>query len=325
MDRCSLLFRGLGKSRLYRQLYYEPYSISRSIELACRHFLGRGLSCLEDFQTYFELVSDKGFPALIDALVDSQEYADYFGEEIVPFLRGLGQEAQACRNWGPQVELFKYSAPVRKVPQFVTTFAGYRQPLPNQHPYGMGNDPLETQFGAVFPQENRSPQAQPARFSKDARRILINSGEQKAHPGLPEHGRGHPLRTLANGQNNDKKNGQQGSSFWGLDSNQHSVDAVILAAYRQVFGREVLPSQRLSAIETRLRGELIDVREFVRQLAKSKLFRRVAWETLYITKSIEYIHRRLLGRPTRDRKELNHYYDICSRQGFLCTGRRHSR
>ncbi|MEM9978821.1 MAG: phycobilisome rod-core linker polypeptide, partial [Cyanobacteria bacterium P01_D01_bin.2] len=43
--------RQLGKSRLYRQLYYEPYTISRSIELACRHFLGRGLSCMEEFQS----------------------------------------------------------------------------------------------------------------------------------------------------------------------------------------------------------------------------------------------------------------------------------
>jgi phycobilisome core-membrane linker protein len=64
-------------------------------------------------QEYFAIVSEGGLAALVDALVDSKEYADYFGEETVPYLRGLGQEAQECRNWGPQFDLFNYSAPFR--------------------------------------------------------------------------------------------------------------------------------------------------------------------------------------------------------------------
>ncbi|MHC5828277.1 MAG: phycobilisome rod-core linker polypeptide, partial [Nostoc sp.] len=51
-------------------------------------------------------------------------------------------------------------------------------------------------------------------------------------------------------------------------------------------------------------------------LAKSKLFRKTYWEPLYVTKAIEYIHRRLLGRPTYGREEMNRYYDICANQGF---------
>ncbi len=327
--------RQLGKSRLYRRLYYEPYNISRAIELACRHFLGRGLSCMEEFQGYFELVANKGFSALVDALVGSQEYADYFGAETVPYLRGLGLEAQECRNWGPQLDLFKYSAPVRKVPQFVTAFAGYQQPLPNQHPYGTGNDPLEIQFGAIFPQENKTPKARPAHFSEDSRRILISSGERKGHPVHLKHsanaqvnlGRvpGSLERTFfvahTPGQQIEHHHkispiyrpNEQSPSF---NSTQHSVEAVILAAYRQVFGREVLASVRHKTAETQLTGKLITVREFVRQIAKSKAFRRAYWETLYMTKAAEVIHRRLLGRPTYSRRETSKYYDICGRQGF---------
>jgi len=262
---------------------------------------------MEEFQGYFERVSDKGFPALIDMLVGSQEYADYFGTETVPYIRGLGLEAQECRNWGPQLDLFKYSAPVRKVPQFVTTFAGYQQPLPNQHPYGVGNDPLEIQFGAIFPHQNKSPKARPAHFSEDSRRILISIGQNK-------------------GQNLNQNKGQRKGHHTGLthpnhehNANariHHSVEAIILAAYRQVFGREVLDSQHHIVAETQLRGGLITVREFVRQLAKSKAFRRDYWETLYVTKAAEVIHRRLLGRPTCSRRETNKYYDISGRQGF---------
>ncbi|MGA9382930.1 MAG: phycobilisome rod-core linker polypeptide, partial [Phormidium sp.] len=98
--------RRLGKSPLYRQNFYQPYINSRALELAFRHILGRGPSSREEVQKYFAIVSQKGLPGLIDALVDSQEYSDYFGEETVPYLRGLGQEAQECRNWGPLQDLF---------------------------------------------------------------------------------------------------------------------------------------------------------------------------------------------------------------------------
>ncbi|EDX85593.1 Phycobilisome protein [Synechococcus sp. PCC 7335] len=307
----ELFIRQLGKSRLYRQLFYEPYMISRSIELACRHFLGRGLSCMEEFQRYFELVADQGFSALVDALVSSQEYADYFGAETVPYIRGLGIEAQACRNWGPQLDLFKYSAPARKVPQFVTAFASYRQPLPNQHPYGMGNDPLETQFGAIFPHETTNPAAQPVHFSEDSRRILVGHAHRKSHAEISQ--QIFSLKTLAH---KPTKASESLSFFPSSDSRQHSVESVILAAYRQVFGCEVLGSQRHQAAETQLKGGLITVREFVRQLAKSRSFRQAYWENLYMTKAAEIIHRRLLGRPTYGRRETSKYYDICGRQGF---------
>ena len=168
--------RRLAKSPLYRKNFFEPYINSRALELAFRHILGRGPSSREEVQKYFSIVSSGGLAALVDALIDSNEYGDYFGEETVPYLRGLGQEAQECRNWGPQQNLLNYSAPFRKTPQFLTTFAAYEQPLPDQHPYGSGNDPLEIQFGAIFPKETRNPNNSPAPFNKDTRRILIRRG-----------------------------------------------------------------------------------------------------------------------------------------------------
>ena len=314
--------RHLGRSRLYRREFYEPFTISRVIELASRHFLGRGLSCLEEFQTYFEVISEGGLPALVDALVNSQEYADYFGEETVPYLRGLGLEAQECRNWGPQLDLFKYSAPARKLPQFITTFARAQKPLPNQHPYGVGHDPLEIQFGAIFPREDHSPVAQPAHFSSTSRRILISSGLHNGHHDLGQNG-ACPLGRVPGtfGQavlKLEPSHQPQGHQTQGpnLNVNHHSIEAVILATYRQVFGLDVFDSQRQGIAETKLKGGQITLRQFVRQLAHSRPFRQMAWENLYITKSIEYIHRRLLGRPTLGRDELNRYYDLAGKQGF---------
>ncbi|EAW37012.1 phycobilisome rod-core linker polypeptide [Lyngbya sp. PCC 8106] len=318
--------RRLGKSPLYRKQFYEPFVNSRVVELAARHFLGRGLSSPEEFSKYFAIISSGGLAKLVDAMVDSTEYSDYFGEETVPYLRGLGQEAQECRNWGPQIDLFNYSAPFRKVPQFVTLFAAYNQPLPDQHVYGQGNDPLEIQFGAIFPKETRNPKNSPAPFSKDTRRILIRNGagidNQLSNPTARPNNPGSlgpkvfKLDQLPGGYISSRFKRSGGSNGNSVKFSESSTQAVIKAAYLQVFGREVYEGQRLKVAEIKLENGDITVREFIRMLAKSDTFRKMYWTSLYICKAVEYIHRRLLGRPTYGRAEINSYFDICAKKGF---------
>lgn len=81
-------------------------------------------------------------------------------------------------------------------------------------------------------------------------------------------------------------------------------------------GCEPYSGQHLTTAETKLKNGEITIREFVRQLAKSNWFRNLYWDKLYITKAIESIHRRLLGRPTYGRSEMSQYYDLCSKKGF---------
>jgi phycobilisome core-membrane linker protein len=308
--------RRICKSPLYRKQFFEPFINSRALELAFRHILGRGPSSREEVQNYFSIVSSGGLSALVDALVDSQEYSDYFGEETVPYIRGLGQEAQECRNWGMQQDLFNYSAPFRKVPQFVTTFAKYDRPLPDQHVYGSGNDPLEIQFGAIFPKETRSPSAAPSPFNKDTKRLLIHRGPAINNQNSNPKARGEFPGTLGAKVfrlNNELPGASNGSSIKYAES---STQALIRACYRQVFGRDVYDGQRLSVPEIKLENGEITVREFIRALAKSETFRSLYWTSLYVVKAIEYIHRRLLGRPTYGRQEMNSYFDLCSKKGF---------
>jgi phycobilisome core-membrane linker protein len=312
--------RRLCKSPLYRKNFFDPYINSRALELAFRHILGRGPSSREEVQNYFSIVSNKGLSGLVDALVDSQEYSDYFGEETVPYLRGLGQEAQECRNWGPQQDLFNYSAPFRKVPQFLTTFASYNQPLPDQHVYGSGNDPLEIQFGAIFPKETRNPSSSPAFFGKDTKRLLINQG-----PGINNQNSNPKARGVAPGTLGPKvfkldqlpgTRGKKSKAGTNVKFSETSTQAVIKAAYLQVFGRDVYEGQRQKVAEIKLENGEISIKEFVRALAKSDVFRKMYWTNLYVMKAVEYIHRRLLGRPTYGRAETNKYFDICAKKGF---------
>jgi phycobilisome core-membrane linker protein len=215
-----------------------------------------------------------------------------------------------------QIDLFNYSAPFRKVPQFITTFAKYDRPLPDQHVYGSGNDPLEIQFGAIFPKETREPSSSPAPFGKDSKRILIHRGpatnNQNSNPGA----RGEFPGTLGPKVfrlNNELPGSSNGVS---VKFGESSTQRVILAAYRQVFGRMPYEGQRLSVAEIKLENGDITLREFIKTLAKSEAFRKIYWTPLYVVKAIEYIHRRLLGRPTYGRQEMNQYFDICSKKGF---------
>jgi phycobilisome core-membrane linker protein len=317
--------RRLCKSPLYQKQFYDPFINSRALELAFRHVLGRGPSSREEVQRYFSIISSGGLPALIDALVDSQEYADYFGEETVPYLRGLGQEAQECRNWGAQQNLLRYSAPFRKAPEFLTVFASQDQPLPDQHVYGAGNDPLEIQFGAIFPKETCKPSAAPAPFGKDTRRILINCGaginSQVSNPaarGVSPGSLGPKVfkfdqLPIINQQIGKRIATNKGAS---ITFGETSAQAVIKAAYLQVFGRDLYDGQRQKVAEIKLENGDITLKEFIRALAKSNIYRNMYWTPLYVCKAIEYAHRRLLGRPTYGREEMNRYFDLCSKKGF---------
>nr|QUE28703.1 ApcE [Porphyrostromium japonicum] len=297
--------RAIGKSEIYRKQFYEPFVNSRVVELAFKHFLGRGPGSLEEFQKYFGILSNKGLNGLVDTILNGKEYSDYFNEETVPYFRGLGEDPQECRNWGVQINLLNYSAPFRKTPQFITLFSDYTQKLPDQHPYGRGNDPLAIQFGAIFPKDTVNPKSRPAFFGKDTRRILVRKGpgifNQMSNPGA----RNVNLKDL-------------GPKVFKLDEEASNFQVVIQASYLRVFGRALYQAERelFSKFENKLRDNAISVKEFIKTLAKSTTYRKLYWNNLYVCKGIEHLHGRLLGRPTYGRQEIDMYFDISYKQTY---------
>nr|YP_010195959.1 phycobilisome linker polypeptide [Gracilaria bursa-pastoris]UAD83356.1 phycobilisome linker polypeptide [Gracilaria bursa-pastoris] len=299
--------RYLGKSYIYRKQFVQPFVNSRVVELAFRHFLGRGTSSLEEFKKYFAVLSSRGLDGLIDNMINSIEYSDYFGEETVPYLRSLGEEAQEARNWGVQIELLNYSTAFRKIPQFVTLFSDYKSNLPDQHPYGLSNDPLLIQFGAIFAQNSINLRKKSSPFGKDTRRILPRSG-----PGIYSQISSPNLRS--------KISGSLGPKIFQLNQVQleSNIDQIIRAVYLRVFGRFIYQSEQVTIkkFEDLFKDRQISVRQFISELTKSSVFRSLYWNNLYICKSIEYIHNRLIGRPTYGRQEINKYFDIAYKQGY---------
>ncbi|MBN4005125.1 phycobilisome rod-core linker polypeptide [Nostoc sp. LPT] len=95
------------------------------------------------------------------------------------------------------------------------------------------------------------------------------------------------------------------------------IEIVIRAVYRQVLGNAyIMESERLIVPESQLKQGIIDVREFVRQVAKSELYRSRFFDNVYRYRAIELNFKHLLGRAPDDYSETKHHSNILDQKGF---------
>jgi phycocyanin-associated rod linker protein len=95
------------------------------------------------------------------------------------------------------------------------------------------------------------------------------------------------------------------------------VDAVIRAAYRQVFGNQyIMASERNTSAESLLRQGEISVRDFVRALALSDLYRDKFFLSGPQNRFIELNFKHLLGRAPYDQDEIAYHTDLYNTYGY---------
>jgi phycoerythrin-associated linker protein len=80
--------RAVAKSNLYRSRFFDTCPRYRFIELNFKHFLGRTPDGLEEMRVHSTILDTQGFEAEIDSYLDSDEYQNVYGENIVPYYRG---------------------------------------------------------------------------------------------------------------------------------------------------------------------------------------------------------------------------------------------
>ncbi|MBO9999166.1 MAG: phycobilisome linker polypeptide [Cyanobacteria bacterium SID2] len=88
--------RAVAKSSVYSSRFFETCPRYRFIELNFKHLLGRTPDGLEEMRAHSTILDTQGFEAEIDAYLDSDEYQDAYGENIVPYYRGY--KTQPGRN-----------------------------------------------------------------------------------------------------------------------------------------------------------------------------------------------------------------------------------
>jgi len=115
------------------------------------------------------------------------------------------------------------------------------------------------------------------------------------------------IERFANGQN--KENWRQAS-----DSDKR---AIIRAVYQQLLGGQYLmANERLDGAESLFLNGYLNVRELVRTVAKSALYRTRFFESCNPYRFIELNHKHLLGRAPQNKAEMLHHFTILQEQGY---------
>ena len=76
--------RGLLLSERFQQGYYQCNSNCRMVDQVVGRVLGRTVHGEAERRAWSIVIGEKGFTAFVDALLDSSEYMDSFGYDLVP-------------------------------------------------------------------------------------------------------------------------------------------------------------------------------------------------------------------------------------------------
>ncbi|EAQ76783.1 MULTISPECIES: phycobilisome rod-core linker polypeptide [unclassified Synechococcus] len=92
---------------------------------------------------------------------------------------------------------------------------------------------------------------------------------------------------------------------------------IVRAVYRQVLGFQyVMESERLAGAESLFNNGYLSVRELVRTVAKSGLYRVKFFENCNPYHFIELNHKHLLGRAPQSKAEMLHHFTILQDEGY---------
>ncbi|MEH1921714.1 phycobilisome linker polypeptide [Nostoc sp.] len=101
------------------------------------------------------------------------------------------------------------------------------------------------------------------------------------------------------------------------NASKEDIERVIAAVYRQVLGNNyILTSDRLISAESILRDGKSTVQEFVRQLAKSELYKTKFFYDNFQTRVIELNYKHLLGRAPYDESDVVYHLDLYQNKGY---------
>jgi phycoerythrin-associated linker protein len=98
--------------------------------------------------------------------------------------------------------------------------------------------------------------------------------------------------------------------------NQYVMASERLRSFEPLTGHHVMASERLEGPESLFKRGYLSVRELVRQVAKSGLYRKRFFESSNPYRFIELNFKHLLGRAPQNKAEMLHHFTILQEQGY---------
>ena len=305
--------RQVAKSELYRSRFFDKSPRLRFIELNFKHLLGRAPESHEELILHSQTLDEGGLEAEIDSYLNSDEYLDAFGEDIVPYYRGY--RTQTGRNVVGFTHLFQLlrGSSGSDAANTEGVFPG-SQTRPRLQRSLLTNAP-----SAIHPlsaPSNTQPTVDAQQVIAKALNLKTYSSSPVSTPVTPSVAK--PDAGVAEALQRQYQAFEEGVpiELWPGRS-EEEVEIVIRATYRHVLGNaHVMESERLTVPESQLKLGEISVREFVRQVAKSELYRSRFFDNCPRYRSIELNFKHLLGRAPDDYSETFAHSQILDRGGF---------
>ena len=263
----------LGQSVAYERLFLSCMTPHRFVECNTKHFLGRPPLNEAEISLHVKLLREQGYRAEISSYMSSDEYVQTFGDDIVPYLRshysleGLPQDTfnKTFRLCGGAAASDRSMGRTSRIMADLLGYPSYAIPLPS------GARPLSKLSG--FARVTRGPQSVPVSASSYG---SFGIGEQVQ----PRY---------------ERRSGD------GVTD-----DAVLLRQiYRHVMGNpHLMETERPQTLESQfLKGD-ISVREFVRALCKTELYRSRFYQVMAPYRFVELNYKHLLGRSPENQTEM---------------------
>jgi phycocyanin-associated rod linker protein len=100
--------RAVAQSELYKSKFFYNNYHPRTIELNFKHLLGRAPYDEAEIIEHLDRYQNRGFEADIDSYIDSNEYVQNFGDDIVPYYRGFStQRGQKTVGFTRMFQLYR--------------------------------------------------------------------------------------------------------------------------------------------------------------------------------------------------------------------------
>ncbi|MGK7892448.1 MAG: phycobilisome rod-core linker polypeptide [Xenococcus sp. (in: cyanobacteria)] len=134
--------RKVGQSALYQSQFFDNSSQYRFIELNCKHFLGRAPQDQVEIARHVLIYNESGYGADIDSYIDSDEYNDNFGDNIVPYPRNtVSQTGSKNVDFNRTFSLFRGDATSDsgKSARLISSLGGNTSSKITPAPKGSGN------------------------------------------------------------------------------------------------------------------------------------------------------------------------------------------
>ena len=287
--------RGLAKSSFYKDRFFRSVAPQRGVELNFKHLLGRAPETQAEISSKIALLAEHGHDGLVDSIVDSAEYLEVFGSDVVPY----------ARSWSSPADLSTAAFPMLAALQ--KSFAG------SDSARGAGPALTRSLANGVAPRI--SLPSQPVGLRPSSGSYTSTQFSSKA-PGITSGKDSGPMRgdvyvTFGLGQREQET--YQRCPGDGPDQ----LAALIRSTYKQVMGNpHLMEFERVGSAESKFIDGYLSTREFVRAVGLSAEYKRRFFETSAPYRFIELNFKHFLGRAPQSQAEISEHTKILAEGGY---------